>query len=218
VQQCIYVTMIRDISDLQKCLISTFFDFEQNVIHAAIDQWRDCLRSRVCTGGGQQGCSLGFNVLVSRRSFQTSRSRFGLMETWEGLGLDLVSDRKSCLGLVSVSYYRVSFTGQCAQLFAYCKTAHKSFWMQGVYIVYWFTSLLIYCNASAWDCEWPRRHSWVNWTWRRGRLTPKTVTHPSTHQARCRVTSFMQRTTLTTAPCRQPELHYRPKLWHFEVI
>jgi len=39
-----------------------------------------------------QGCSLGLDVSVSRRSFQTSRSRLGLVETWEGLGLDLVSD------------------------------------------------------------------------------------------------------------------------------
>ena len=38
-----------------------------------------------------QGCSLGLET-VSRRSFQTSRSRLGLVETWEGLGLDLVSD------------------------------------------------------------------------------------------------------------------------------
>ena len=101
-----------------KMLDFNFFDFEQNVIHTAIDPWRDCLRSCVCTGGGQQGCSLDLNVSVSRRSFQTSRSHFGFVETWEGLGLDLVSDRKSCLGLVSVSYYRVSFTGQYAQLFA----------------------------------------------------------------------------------------------------
>ena len=62
-----------------------------------------------------QGCSLGLDVSVSRRSFQTSRSRLGLVETWEGLGLDLVSDWKSN---VSVSYHRVSFTSQCAQLFA----------------------------------------------------------------------------------------------------
>ena len=34
---------------------------------------------------------------------------------WEGLGLDLVSDWKSN---VSVSYHRVSFTSQCAQVFA----------------------------------------------------------------------------------------------------
>jgi len=52
-------------------------------------------------------------------SVSTSRSRdvvykhLGLVETWEGL--DLVSDRKSN---VSVSYHRVSFTSQYAQLFA----------------------------------------------------------------------------------------------------
>jgi len=39
-----------------------------------------------------QGCSLGLDVSVSRRSFQTSRSRLGLVETREGLGLDLVSN------------------------------------------------------------------------------------------------------------------------------
>ena len=62
-----------------------------------------------------QGCSLGLDVSVSRRSFQTSRSRLGLVETREGLGLDLVSNWKSN---VSVSYHRVSFTSQYAQLFA----------------------------------------------------------------------------------------------------
>jgi len=35
--------------DLQKCLTQTWVDFEQNVIEAAIDQWRDSLRScRLC--------------------------------------------------------------------------------------------------------------------------------------------------------------------------
>jgi len=51
-QQCVSETKIRDIDDLQKCLMQTWFDFEQNVIDAAIDQWRDCLRSCVCAGGG----------------------------------------------------------------------------------------------------------------------------------------------------------------------
>jgi len=32
--------------------MQTWFDFEQNVIEAAIDQWRDRLRSCVHTGGG----------------------------------------------------------------------------------------------------------------------------------------------------------------------
>ena len=47
-QQCIYGTKIcdiYDIYDLQKCLTQTWVDFEQNVIKAAIDQWRDSLRS-----------------------------------------------------------------------------------------------------------------------------------------------------------------------------
>jgi len=38
--------------DLQKCLTQTWVDFEQNVIEAAIDQWRDSLRSYMRAGGG----------------------------------------------------------------------------------------------------------------------------------------------------------------------
>jgi len=48
VQQCIYVNKdfkICDICDLQKRLTQTWADFEQNVIEAAIEQWRDRLRS-----------------------------------------------------------------------------------------------------------------------------------------------------------------------------
>jgi len=52
-QQCMYKTDIDDIDDLQKCLMQTWFDFEQNVIEAAIDQWRDCLRSCVRAGEGK---------------------------------------------------------------------------------------------------------------------------------------------------------------------
>jgi len=52
-----------------------------------------------------------------------------------------------------VSYHRVSFTSQYEQLFASVQNCTTSFWMQGVYIVYWVTSLLMYCNASAWDCK-----------------------------------------------------------------
>ena len=50
-QQCVYGTRICDICDLQKCLTQTWVDFEQNVIEAAIDQWRDSLRSCMCAGG-----------------------------------------------------------------------------------------------------------------------------------------------------------------------
>ena len=62
-----------------------------------------------------QGCSLGLDVSVSRQSRDVVSKRLGLVETWEGLGLDLVSDWKSN---VSVSYHRVSFTSQHAQMFA----------------------------------------------------------------------------------------------------
>ena len=51
-QQCMNGTKIYDIYDLQKCLKQTCVDFEQNVIEAAIDQWRDSLRSCKSAGGG----------------------------------------------------------------------------------------------------------------------------------------------------------------------
>jgi len=51
-QQCVYETKICDIDDLQKRLMQTWFDFEQNIIDAAIVQWRDRLRSCVSAGGG----------------------------------------------------------------------------------------------------------------------------------------------------------------------
>jgi len=52
VQQIVYETNICDIHDLQKRLMQSWFDFEQNVIQAMIDQWRDSLRSCVHAGGG----------------------------------------------------------------------------------------------------------------------------------------------------------------------
>jgi len=42
-QQCVDGTKTCDIYDLQKCFTQTWVDFEQNVIEAAIDQWRDSL-------------------------------------------------------------------------------------------------------------------------------------------------------------------------------
>jgi len=51
-QQCGWGTKICDICDLKKCLTQTWVDFEQNVIEAAIDQWRDSLRSYMRAGGG----------------------------------------------------------------------------------------------------------------------------------------------------------------------
>jgi len=40
-QQCMYETKICDIYGLQNCLTQTWVDSEENVIEAAIDQWRD---------------------------------------------------------------------------------------------------------------------------------------------------------------------------------
>jgi len=51
-QQCGYGTKICDIYDLQKCLTQTWVDFEQNVIEAAIDQWRDSVWDHMRAGGG----------------------------------------------------------------------------------------------------------------------------------------------------------------------
>jgi len=51
-QQCVYETKICDICDLQKRLMQTWVDFVKNVIEAAIDHWRDCLRLCVRAGGG----------------------------------------------------------------------------------------------------------------------------------------------------------------------
>ena len=64
-----------------------------------------------------QGCSLGLDVLVSRWSQDVVSKRLGLVETWEGLGLDLVLDRNSNVSVSSLSH-RVSFTSQYTQLFA----------------------------------------------------------------------------------------------------
>ena len=103
-----------------------------------------------------QGCSLGLDVSVSRRSRDVVSKRLGLVQTWEGLGLDLVSDWKSNVSVSS----RSRTIGSRLQAYVHSfllhyKIAPTSFWMQGVYIVYWFTSLLIYCSTSAYkDATW----------------------------------------------------------------
>jgi len=72
------------------------------------------------------------------------------METWEGLGLDLVSDWKLNVSVSSRSRAIGSrLQANVHSFLLHCKIAPTSFWMQGVCIVCWFTSLLIYCNASA---------------------------------------------------------------------
>jgi len=51
-QQCVNETRIHGIDDLRKCLMQTWFDFDQDIIDTAIDQWCDHLRSCVHAGGG----------------------------------------------------------------------------------------------------------------------------------------------------------------------
>jgi len=55
IQQRMDETKIRDIDDLRKRLMQTWFDFDQELIDAAVDQWRDRLRSCVRSGGGHFG-------------------------------------------------------------------------------------------------------------------------------------------------------------------
>jgi len=52
IQQCVYETKIHNIDDLRKRLMQTWFDFDQDIIDTAIDQWRDHLRSCVHANGG----------------------------------------------------------------------------------------------------------------------------------------------------------------------
>jgi len=52
IQQCTYETKIHDINDLRKCLMQTWFDSDQEISDAAIDQWLYHLRSCVHAGGG----------------------------------------------------------------------------------------------------------------------------------------------------------------------
>jgi len=52
IQHCVYETKINDIDDLRKRLMQTWFDFDQNITDAAVDQWCDHLKSRVHAGGG----------------------------------------------------------------------------------------------------------------------------------------------------------------------
>ena len=46
------MTKIHDIHELLKRLMQTWFECEQDIIDAAIDQWHVHLRSRVRAGGG----------------------------------------------------------------------------------------------------------------------------------------------------------------------
>jgi len=48
----VHETKIHYIDNLRKRFMQSWFDFDQNIIDAAIDQWRDRLRSCVHAGGG----------------------------------------------------------------------------------------------------------------------------------------------------------------------
>jgi len=89
-----------------------------------------------------QGCSLGLetqfpNVSVSSRG-NVGRSRSRSRTEYQ-------MSRSRTIG----SHLQANM----CSIWLHCNTACTSSWMRGVYIVYWFTSLLIYCNASAWDCD-----------------------------------------------------------------
>jgi len=44
IQQCVYQTKIHDTDDVRKCLTQTWFDFDQDIVDTATDQWHDHLR------------------------------------------------------------------------------------------------------------------------------------------------------------------------------
>jgi len=56
----VYERKIHDIGDLRKRLMQTLFDFEEDIIDAAIDQWRD----RVRAGGGLLNTCSEMNVYL----------------------------------------------------------------------------------------------------------------------------------------------------------
>ena len=125
-----------------------------------------------------QGCSLGLDVSVSRRSRDLVSKRLGLVEMWEGLGLDLVSDWKSNVSASSRSRtIGCRLQAKMHRFLLHCKIAPISFWMQCVYIVCWFTSLLIYCNASASRCHMVPR-PWPCARWKPSSPTEKGLSPP----------------------------------------
>jgi len=48
----VYETKIRDVDDLQKRLLQTWFDYDHDIIDAAIDQWHDHQKPCVHAGRG----------------------------------------------------------------------------------------------------------------------------------------------------------------------
>ena len=55
---------IHYIDDLRKRLVQTWFEFEQRVIDASINQWRNRLRSRAHAGGGHWTHALKWVLII----------------------------------------------------------------------------------------------------------------------------------------------------------
>jgi len=79
----------------------------------------------------------------------------GLVSVWWKRGKVLVSIWSWIENHMSVSYHRVLLTSQYAQLFASLQNCMYIVLNARQILFNWFTILLIYCNASAWDCVWP---------------------------------------------------------------
>jgi len=88
-----------------------------------------------------QGCSLGLDVSVSRRSQDVVSKRLGLVSVSWKRGKVSVSTSSRTENQMSRSRTIGSrLQANMHSFLFHCKIARTSFWMQGVYIVYWFTS------------------------------------------------------------------------------
>jgi len=99
----------------------------------------------------RRGCSLGLDVSVSRRSRDVVSKRFGLVSvSWKcgKVSVPISSRTENQMSRSRTIGSRLQATIHSFLL--HCKIARASFWMQGVYIVYWFTS------QNDWLCA-PRR-------------------------------------------------------------
>jgi len=112
----------------------------------------------------EQGCSLSLDVSVSRRSRDVVSKRLGLV-SWkhEKVSVSISSRTENQMSRSRTIGSRLQ--ANVDSFLPHCKITPTSFWYQGVYIVHWFTRLLIYCSASAYqDATWygcmprPRRH------------------------------------------------------------
>jgi len=103
-------------------------------------------------GTTYQGCSLGLDVSVSRRSRDVVSRRLGLVSVSWKRGKVSVSISSRTENQTSRSRTIGSrLQANVHSFLLHCKISPTSFSMQGVYIVHWFTSLLIYCSATAYQ-------------------------------------------------------------------